>query len=145
MKRKILFVGLSLLLPVLPGCVSEDPPSLYEAAMIASDDAAALVDRVVGEPERAARARKAVREVKLITAQYYANTFTLRDELFRLSGDPDTPEAKMRGVVRSLDRLRRETRVRLVDQWLLARAWMTGEEWTEFNQRRTGGLDLEAN
>jgi hypothetical protein len=137
-------VGVMLFLAVFlaAGCGGgETQPTLQEAAYMASSDARKIIDRVVEDEHRAEMAKAAARRVMMFVADYYANVAAQRNELVKMMGDPATTKEDAQAVLATLKDLRRGFSTKLVDQWLLVRAWMTPEEWTTFNKKLQSRMD----
>ena len=146
MKRTRYVALLLTLLFLAGGCASEEEKSLTltEAAIAIAGGAQRIVDDVVADEHRAGMAKAALVRVELIVADHYRQTIAHRDELFHRSADPEASPAELRGILASLRRARAETRERMIDEWLLARAWMTPEEWVEFNRKVQDDMGVEA-
>ena len=146
MKRTRYVALLLSLLLLAGGCASEEEKSLTltEAAIAMAGGAQRIVDDVVEDEHRAAMAKTALTKVNLLISELYRLTMAHRDELFHRSADPTAPRAELEGILASLHRERADVRERMIDAKLLVRAWMTPEEWVEFNRRLQDEMGVEA-
>jgi hypothetical protein len=127
---------LLLALGFATGCSSQDSPAtLQEAAIDASGEAQSIIEDVVPDEYRARMAKKSAEQVMLTTAEFYASLAAQRNRLIELMGDPETTKADCQPVLDATKAIRKQMSNRLVDEWLLVRAWMTPDEWKTFNTR----------
>jgi hypothetical protein len=134
--RILLGVTLLLALGFATGCSSDDKPAtLQDAALDASGNATSIIDDVVKDEHRARMAKQGAEQVMMTIANYYANVAAQRKELVKIAGDSEATRADCQPVLDNMKAIRKQFSNRLVDEWLLVRAWMTPDEWVSFNTK----------
>lgn len=140
MRRLLPFVAVTVLAVALAGCAG-GRDSLEDMALEKPEQLEKLVDEIVTDADRNARAKSLLEELDRTILIYFRQVEEVQLATVHAGLDREASSADLRAIQANLGAARRARRDDMIALSMQAREVLTAEEWTELAQRRLEAAD----